>query len=120
MIKDRLLNLPNEIEEKKLELFNKTQGLEDIKARIKTWELMEIVDISNEVDEKGKAVYSNDTKRQAELQERKDNSDVYKNYTDIAKSLEIEIANINIKLDKLFNEQSNLRAICRLEGQADE
>lgn len=117
MIKTRLLQLPNEIESIKITLLNKAQGLEDIKVRIKTWEMYKVADIANEVDEKGKAVYSNDAKRQAELQVRKENSDVFKNYNSIANSLELEIANLNIKLDKLFNEQGNLRAICRLEGE---
>lgn len=119
MIKTRLIKLPEEIEIKKMELLNKTQGLEDIKAQIRTWELLEMVEVTNELDEKGKPLFSNDTKRQAELQSRKDASEVYKNYIEIAKDLEVEIANLNIKLEKLFNEQGNLRAICRLEGAAN-
>lgn len=98
---------------------NKTQGLEDIKVKIRTWELLEMAEIANEIDEKGKAIYSNDAKRQAELQTRKEKSTVYKNYNEIAKSLDLEISNLTIKLDRLFNEQGNLRAICRLEGGLD-
>lgn len=114
MIKDRLLELPNEIEKVRTEILNKHQGLEDIKARIKIWELMETIEIANEVDDKGKAIYSNDTKRQAELQYRRNKSEIYNNYLKISKELEKEVAVLEIKLDKMFNEQGSLGAICRL------
>jgi hypothetical protein len=114
MIKDRLLELPESIEKIRTEILNKQQGLEDIKVKIKNWELMETIEIANEVDDKGKAVYSNDTKRQAELQYRKNESEIYNNYFKISKELEKEMAVLEIKLDKMFNEQGNLRAICRL------
>jgi hypothetical protein len=114
MIKDRLLSLPNEIEITRTEVLNKQQGLEEIRLKIKNWELMETIEIANEVDDKGKVVYSNDTKRQAELQYRKSESAIYNNYFKISKELEKEVAALEIKLDKMFNEQGNLRAVCRL------
>ena len=77
MIKDRLLNLPGEIEELKLGLFQKQEKASTIKEKLKMWELVEMDYISNELDEKGKAKFSNDTKRQAELQRRKDESEDY-------------------------------------------
>lgn len=120
MIKDRLLSLPNEVEKLKLELISKQQGLEDIRSKMRIWELATLSEITNEVDEKGKAKYSNDTKRQAELQNRKESSEAYKNDSDILKSLEYELGMINIRLEKLFNEQGNLRAICRLGGDLND
>ncbi len=116
MIKERLLNLPTEIEKMKIEVLNKKQDLEEMRTKIRNWELMETIEIANEVDDNGKSVYSNDTKRQAELQYRKNESEVYNNYFKISKELEKEIAILEIKLDKMFNEQGNFRAICRLEG----
>lgn len=64
MIKERLLALPGEIKKSKIEIMNKQQGLEDIKSKIRTWELMEVVEITNEVDSGGKTIYSNDTNMQ--------------------------------------------------------
>lgn len=119
MIKDRLLNLPNEIFEKKCHLIDKQQELEDIKMELKIWEMKEMNTITNLIDEKGKPYYSNAEKRAVALQDAKDKSDFYDSKSIKAKILEKEIAVINIQLDKLFNEQGNLRAICRLEGDAN-
>lgn len=116
-IKERLLSLPSEIEELKLNLIEKQNNLQMLQEKMKFWSLYELDLISNEVDEKGKPKYSNDTKRQAELQRRKDESDEYGALEIEAEKLEKEVAILNIKLDKLYNEQSNLRAICRLEGR---
>lgn len=116
MLKDRLLSLPNEIEELKLELFKKQEKASIIKEKLKMWELVEMDYISSELDEKGKAKFSNDTKRQAELQRRKDESEDYFEHLQTLRLLDNEISVINIQLDKLYNEQGNLRAICRLEG----
>lgn len=120
MIKDRLLSLPDEVEKLKLELMSKQQGLEDIKSKMRIWELATLSEITNEVDENGKVKYSNDTKRQAELQNRKESSKVYTNDSNILKSLEREIGMLNIRIEKLFNEQGNLRAICRLGGDLND
>jgi len=72
--------------------------------------------IANAVDENGKAVYSNDTKRKAELERRKENED-YQGLLEAMDEAKLEKELMAIRLDKLYNEQSNLRAICRLEGQ---
>lgn len=117
MIKERLLALPSEIEELKLKILNTQEGHLIARQKLKFWELSELARISNEVDDKGKPIYSNETKRQAELQYRKDTSEEFGIMEEEAQKLEKEVALLNIKLDKLFNEQSNLRAICRLEGR---
>lgn len=97
MIKERLLVLPNKIEEMKIRLLGKQQELEDTKTDMKIWELTEINEISNELDDKGKAVYSNDTKRQAELQSRKNDSRAYEELYVKSRTLEDEISHITFK-----------------------
>ena len=114
MIKERLLALPEEIEGKKMELINKQEELSRVREQLKSWELSELVSITNELDDNGKPKYSNDVKRNAELQHRKDLSYDYGRYENELNMLEKDVAMLNIKLDKLFNEQGNLRAICRL------
>lgn len=116
MIKDRLLSLPSEIEKLKIDIIYKQWELQTIREQLKSWEIVELSHISNETDDKGKAIYSNETKRQAELQFRKDSSEEYGAMESKSKKLDEEIALLNVKLDKLYNEQGNLRAICRLEG----
>ena len=118
MIKDRLLQLPDEIKEMKIELINADNRLEHYSEEVKKWELQELDLIANAVDENGKTIYSNDTKRKAELERRKENED----YQRLLKALDearLEKDLIHIELDRLYNEQSNLRAICRLEGGLD-
>lgn len=118
MLKERLLNLPNEIEELKIEILTKQEKVSTIKDKLKMWELTEMSYIANEVDDNGKPKYSNDVKRNAELQHRKDQSEDYLEHENALRALEREVAVQNIFLDKLYNEQGNLRAICRLEGGA--
>ncbi len=117
MIKERLLDLPNEIENKKTTLLAMQTHLRNEKEKLQMWELTELANISNELDENGKAKYSNDTKRKAELQRRIDISEEYAGIEELVKKLEGKVDILNIQLEKLLNEQGNLRAICRLEGR---
>lgn len=120
MIKERLLALPNEIETLKKKILKLQEDIANIKELMNQWELVEIEEIANTVDDKGKPVFSNDTKRKAELERRKLNDERYDSWAKTLKQLEHEIAELNIALDKLYNEQSNLRAICRLEGASND
>ena len=118
MIKERLLELPKQIEETRLKLLNVENGLLNNEEELKKWELMQLDEIASVKDENGKNVYSNDTKRKAELERRKSNLE-YKELENIISNLKQEIEIKKIQLDRLYNEQSNLRAICRLEGGLD-
>lgn len=120
MLRDRLLSLPSEIEKSKIDLLDKQESLRVAKELLKYWEISELSRISEELDDKGKPKYSNETKRQAELQHRMSSSEAYEEMERKANILDREVAVLNIKIDKLYNEQGNLRAICRLEGQANE
>lgn len=120
MIKDRLLNLPNEIEKKKVELLNARELLEMDKEKLKLWEIDKVEVINNAVDGNNKPLYSNDTKRKIALENMKLED---KNYFELNERIQLrthEIGKLEIQLDKLYNEQGNLRAICRLEGATNE
>lgn len=119
MIEKRLLELPDEIEKLRLNLLDIENGLLNNKEEIRKWELLQLDEIANEKDEKGKAVYSNDMKRKAELERRKTSDKDYIETEKIINCLEREIEIKKIKLDKLYSEQGNLRAICKLEGSLD-
>lgn len=119
MIKERLLELPDLIAEKKHELLILQEQIADLQEDMSKWELIQTDDINNTVDDKGKPLYSNDAKRKAELEKRKQADEWYTNRTKEARELNREIARKNIIVEQLYNIQSNLRAICRLEGNND-
>lgn len=114
MIKERLLALPNEIETKKINILNEKNDLESIKEDLRLWEIDRIEQINNAIDDKGKALYSNDTKRRIALENMKFEDEGYLKSIDNLQLRTYHIAKLEIQLDKLCNEQSNLRAICRL------
>jgi len=119
MIKERLQELPDLIAEKKYELLILQEQLADLQEDMSKWELIQMDEINNAVDDKGKPLYSNDAKRKAELEKRKQTDEWYTNRAKEARELNREIARKNIIIEQLYNTQSNLRAICRLEGSND-
>ncbi|WP_353096187.1 hypothetical protein [Tissierella praeacuta] len=120
MIKDRLFSLPNEIENKKVKILNEREELENDREKLKLWEIDKIESINDAVDDNGKALYSNDTKRKIALENMKLEDNDYLELSEKLQSRTYHVARLEIQLDKLYNEQSNLRAICRLEGGANE
>ena len=119
MIKERLQELPDLIAEKKYELLILQEQLADLQEDMSKWELIQMDEINNAVDDKGKPLYSNDAKRKAELEKRKQTDERYTKWANDTKELNKYITRKNIVLEKLYNTQSNLRAICRLEGSND-
>ena len=117
-IKNRLLALPDEIVSVKKELLAYQEELAGNIEAIKKWELEQMNDIANALDASGKPLYSNDVKRQAELQVRKDTSESFKAYKHAVDLLTYRIKVTEIMLSRLYDEQGNLRAICRLEEVA--
>jgi len=119
MIRQRLMELPDEIAKLKLEILQMQERAADIREQLQLWELTQIDDIANAQDEKGKPIFSNEAKRKAELEKRKQTDEWYTNRAKEARELNREIARKNIIVEQLYNIQSNLRAICRLEGNND-
>lgn len=118
MIKERLLSLPNEIEKLKIEILEERELLENRKEQLKLWEIDTIEAINDAVDGNGKSIYSNDSKRKIALENAKLEDDDYLELNKKLQASTSQVARLEIQLDKLYNEQSNLRAICRLEGGA--
>lgn len=119
MIKRRLLNLPDEIYKLKISIIENQEKVEKVKKEIEKWEIQQLDEISNVTDDKGKVVFSNDTKRKAELERRKVENANYLERQKILNDLVKKVKREEIELDKLYNEQGNLRAICKLEGNVN-
>ena len=116
-ITDELIDLPNEIHEERLALLDLSDKLDMIKEHFKTWECEAMVDIANELDDKGKPVYSNEAKRAAEINIRKrTNERAYKLDEEI-KRLNRQKSYVEASLELLYNKQGNYRAITRIGGE---
>jgi hypothetical protein len=117
-IKDILSKIHEDIKEQRVKLISLTDSVEELQKEIKLWELWEMSDISNRVNSDGKPLYSNDTKRQAELENRKDRDLEYQDMKVELKAAKLECDMAVIMLQCLIDKQENARALARIEGVA--
>jgi len=117
-IKDILTKIHEDIKNQRKRLLYAKQKIEDLQETIKVWELEQMTEIANTVDEKGKAVFSNDVKRQAELERRKKESREYQKMTQELKEQKFEYDLAVIILQGMLDQQENARALARIEGVA--
>ena len=117
-IKDVLTKIHEDIKNQREKLLYMKQKIEDLQETIKVWELEQMTEIANTVDEKGKAVYSNDVKRQAELERRKQDSPEYQKMQKELKEQKFEYDMAVIMLQGMLDQQENARALARIEGVA--
>lgn len=117
MIKDKLLKLHTEIKEVRIKLLDAQEQYELNLEYLRKWELKSMETIANATDTAGKPLYSNEVKRQAALEAEKEQSEEYGLANDKKKALSRTINEMQIEISCLSDEQSNLRAICRLGGE---
>jgi hypothetical protein len=89
--------------------------LDNYKEKVKLWELTEIDDIANAVDENNKPLYSNDAKRKAELERRKQCPE-YTNMQKTVRDMQLEYDKRVIELQYLLDRQDNARALAQMRG----
>ena len=78
-----------------------------------------MTEIANTVDEKGKAVYSNDVKRQAELERRKQASPEYQKMQNELKEQKFDYdMTVTTSSKGCWTNKENTRALARIEGVA--
>ena len=117
-IKDILTKIHEDIKNQRKKLLYMKNKIEEQQEIIKLWELEQITDIANTVDEKGKLVFSNETKRQAELERRKKEDHKYQNMQKELKAQKFEYDMAVIMLQGMLDKQENARALARIEGVA--
>lgn len=117
MIKERLSKLHTEIRETRIDILEAQEQYERNQEWLKKWELKNMEIIASATDAAGKALYSNDVKRQAALEAEKEQSEEYSLAIEKKKKLARTIKEMEIEISCLCDEQSNLRAICRLGGE---
>lgn len=108
--------LASEIKEVRTKLLEMTTKMELISNRIKKWESAEMLSITSEIDEKGKAAYSNAEKRQVELERRKLNDQVISGLEAEYEAIKKEYEELRIDLQYKYDLQENLRALARIGG----
>ena len=113
-IKDILTKIHEDIQNQRKKLLYMKQKIEELQDVIKIWELEQMTDISNIVDEKGKAIFSNDVKRQAELEQRKSNSPAYQESLKELKEQKLKYDLQVILLQGMLDRQENARALARM------
>jgi len=117
-IKDVLTKIHEDIKNQRKRLLYMKQKIEEQQEILKIWELEQITDIADAVNENGKPVFSNETKRQAELERRKKEDPKYQEMQKELKSAKFEYDMGVIMLQGMLDEQENARALARIEGVA--
>jgi len=115
-IKEKLLELPDTIKRVKTSIVELTTKLGDLKMELKRWELQTLNEIASEVDDKGKAIYSNEAKRQGRLLELQKDDPEYLQLEEKIKYHEQKINELDIELTYYKDLQHNLRSICFLSN----
>jgi hypothetical protein len=117
-IKDILTKIHEDIKNQRKRLLYMKQKIEEQQEILKIWELEQITDIADAVNEKGKPIYSNETKRAAELERRKREDPKYQEMQKELKSAKFEYDMGVIMLQGMLDQQENARALARIEGVA--
>lgn len=115
-MKNILTSIHDEIREKRIGLLELNEAMDIKKQDIKVWELEHMTSITNAIDENGKPQYSNDTKRKAELERRKNESKEYRLLNEMFSKLKREYDLAVIELQHLLDKQDNARALTRILG----
>jgi hypothetical protein len=114
-MKEQLKKLPETIKEMRLQLLIDASMITSLQKRIKEWEAAEMQSITD-ITDNGKAVFSNDAKRQAELLKRKVSNSVIKSTEDSLTKMQLKYEESKIELMFHVDMQENYRAIARLGG----
>jgi hypothetical protein len=108
---DRLMELPQAISEIQLEILERTEASKQVQAKITTIESKIRADINNEVDANGKKVYSNAEAREAAFIEESNDNEELKDLKTDYEYIQREISEKKIEIEKLSNDQRNLRSL---------
>lgn len=108
-----LSELPFDIYDINRKLLNYTLEYNDLNNQIKSWESETLTKINEEVDEKDKKLYSNDTLRQAELSKRRVAIDAIVNGRNTIKDDISELENLVTLLRDIQNNYRNIALLVK-------
>ena len=114
-VKEVLQTIHEEIIEYRGHLLHLRNKIEDMQEIIKSIEVEQAADIASAADENGKLIFSNETKRQAELERRKKENTEYQKLVADLKTRKLEYDMSVIILQGMLDKQENARALARME-----
>lgn len=106
--------MPEKIEEQRTRLLDIKEKIEELQTNCKLWEVRQMAEIADMVNENGKPMFSNETKRQAELEQRKSNSPAYQESLKELKEQKLKYDLQVILLQGMLDRQENARALARM------
>ena len=108
---DRLMELPQAISEIQLEILERTDASKQVQDKITTIESKIKADINNAVDANGKKAYSNAEAREAAFIEDANETQEWMDLKTDYDYMQREISEKRIEIEKLSNDQRNIRSL---------
>lgn len=116
-LKEQLLAYPERIKEQKLIVSQKRQVLKDAELSVKEAEAVLVMEIASEVNENGKAKFSNAESRNAELLARKKVSAEFNFAESDRRNAEVDLEEAQAELERVCDEYKSYRYIARLTAE---
>ena len=114
---DELLGLPEDIKVIQLDLLDLTERSLEISDKINQIESSIQAEINSEADSAGKKIYTNDVLRRAEFIERSANDNELSFVKVDFQSIQRDISEKKIELERISNSQRNIRSVLTFIGE---
>jgi hypothetical protein len=119
-LSEKLLEIPNMISQHQNQVLNLNEKIQAIQNEITQTESVIKSEISSQVDENGKKVYSNEVAREAAFVEASSTNSELLDKKEILSTFQRELNSERIKIEALGNEQKNIRSILYFFGGFEE
>jgi hypothetical protein len=112
MMKETLDNIRKQIMEKELSIIRYSVNIEKVKKDLELIELKVLNEITQEVDDKGKAIFTNETKRKSELYKRLDEDGEYVKFDVDLRKYKSYIATLIVEIQDLKYQFKTYEILC--------
>ncbi len=119
-LSEKLLEIPNMISQHQNQVLDLNEKIQIVQNEITQTESVIKSEISSQVDENGKKVYSNEVAREAAFVEASSTNSGLLDKKEILSTFQRELNSERIKIEALGNEQKNIRSILYFFGGFEE
>lgn len=119
-LSEKLLEIPNMISQHQNQVLDLNEKIQVVQNEITQTESVIKSEISSQVDENGKKVYSNEVAREAAFVEASSTNSGLLDKKEILSTFQRELNSERIKIEALGNEQKNIRSILYFFGGFEE